>query len=238
MMKLILQSILASLVFWASVTLANTITLASGEWEPYQGQSLASGGPAAQVVSEAFALSGWQVNYQYLPWARGLNAAENAELDGTFLYSFNQDRAARFHYSEPVITLSTVVFYHPDKPLRWENEQDLLGKTLGGVVAYDYGFVREDAGYTIERISQPENNFRKLQAGRLDGVMEERLVGLGLAASVGFSQVAYFDKSIKFVPYHLIVSRKHPKAAEIIAAFNDGLKQLESNGRLAEILGQ
>lgn len=220
-----------------NMALGNSVTLASGEWEPYQGENLPNGGPAALVISEAFAASGWSVSLEYLPWARGLEATGEAQFDGTFLYSFNEERAASFYYSEPVITFDTVVFYHPDSPISWEQESDLLGKNLGAVIAYDYGFAREEDGFTLDRIGQPENNFRKLQAGRLDGVMEVVLVGQTLANSVGFSEVLFHPRPIKSVPYHLIVAKQHPQAAEILAAFNQGLAILQANGRIEEILG-
>ncbi|WP_151703622.1 substrate-binding periplasmic protein [Nitrincola alkalilacustris] len=214
-----------------------TVTFASGEWEPYQGAALDEGGPAAKVVSESFASQGWTVQYQYMPWARGLDEARLAHLDGTFLYSYNDDRSQDFLFSEPVIELETVVFYWNERPLNWSNPEDLKGKTLGAVVAYDYGFITDEAGYNLDRIGVPENNFRKLQAGRVDGVMEEIQVGLALARAVGIEDsVSYAPQPIKAVPYHLIVSRAHPQAQTIIDTFNAGLEHLKSTGRLNDIL--
>jgi len=228
---------LFSSVMLGSTQASQTVTFASGDWEPYQGETLDAGGPAAKVVSESFASQGWTVKFQYLPWARGLEETKMAQLDGTFLYSYNDERNQDFIYSEPVIELETVVFYWKDRALSWEKPEDLKEKTLGAVVAYDYGFVTEDAGYKLDRIGVPENNFRKLQAGRLDGVMEEIQVGLGLARAVGVEDsIAYVPQPIKAVPYHLIVSRAHPQAQAIVDTFNAGLEHLKSTGRLNEIL--
>lgn len=232
-----LIGVLVSALLIAPAALARTVTFASGDWSPYQGDNLPHGGPAAQVVSEAFAQEGWTVEYRYLPWARGLESTRQAELDGTFLYSYNAERGEIFLYSDPVISLETVVFYRNDKPVSWENPDDLKGKVLGAVVAYDYGFVTEAAGFTLDRVGAPENNYRKLQAGRVDAVLEEVQVGLGLARSVGAAdQISFFAKPIKADPYHLIVSRDHPEGQLIIDTFNAGLQKLKDSGRFDEIL--
>ncbi|WLD58234.1 transporter substrate-binding domain-containing protein [Salinispirillum sp. LH 10-3-1] len=230
---------LVTLLLAAPTAMARTITLASGDWSPYQGDTLPNGGPAAQVVSEAFAQEGWNVQYRYLPWARGLEMTRQADLDGTFLYSYNSERGTQFLYSDPVISLETVVFYRNDQPISWEAPDDLKGKVFGAVTAYDYGFVTEDAGFTLDRVGVPENNYRKLQAGRLDGVLEEVQVGLELARSIGAAdQISFYPKPIKADPYHLIISRDHPDAQLIIDTFNAGLKKLSDSGRLNEILYQ
>lgn len=215
------------------------VTLANGDWAPYQAEGLDGYGPASMVVEEAFATQGWTVEFEFLPWARGLSDTRVGRYEGTFLYSFNEERGEDFHFSDPVIELETVVFYHNDSPIQWEDEEDLKGLVLGTVVAYDYGFVTESAGYDLDRVPDPEANYQKLAAGRVDAVLEEVFVGLELAASVGVEdQVGYYPRPVKADPYHLIVSREHPDAEEIIETFNAGLAELEASGRLAEILQQ
>lgn len=215
------------------------VTLANGEWAPYQGQNLEGNGPASMVVREAFESQGWTVEFDYLPWARGLADTQAARFDGTFLYSYNEERGADFHYSDPVIELETVVFSRVDNPIEWTSEEDLKGLVLGAVIAYDYGFVTEAAGYNLDRVAEPSANYQKLAAGRVDAVLEEVFVGLGLAESVGVADsVQFYPRPIKADPYHLIVSRSHPDAEVIIDTFNAGLAEITRNGRLSEILKQ
>ncbi|WP_143559171.1 hypothetical protein [Alkalispirochaeta americana] len=80
-------------------------------------------------------------------------------------------------------------------------------------------------------------NYRKLVAGRIDAVLEERLVGLRDAKQTGLGDlITYNPKPIKADPYYLLVSRQHPRAEEIILSFNRGVRQLQADGRLDEIL--
>lgn len=213
------------------------VVIANGDWAPYQGKDLPGGGPATQIAEEAFATQGFDVEFRYMPWARGLNLTQQAQTDATMLYSYNEERGKNFLYSDPIISLDTVVFYLKDKKLHWENPEDLKGMTLGAVLEYDYGFVREDSGYTLDRVASNVFNYRKLAAGRIDALLEERLVGLETARQEGLGDsITYHPKPIKSVPYHLIVSKENPRAEEIIQVFNKGLSQLKADGRLNQIL--
>src|SRR5690606_41468897 len=107
---------------------AQTVTLANGDWAPYLGKDLPGGGPVAQLVSEAFASQGWTVKYEYYPWKRGYEMAKDGALDGSIVWSRNDERSADFAFSDAVLDLDTVVFYNKAKPLAWEAPEDLKGK--------------------------------------------------------------------------------------------------------------
>lgn len=215
------------------------VTVASGDWAPYQGDTLPGGGPAGVIVAEAFASQGWEVTFEYLPWARGLTLAQQARNDGTFLYGYSEERDETFLYSDPIITLDTVIFYRKDRPIDWTTPEDLKRYTLGAVLEYNYGFIRESDGFTLDRISDPVGNFRKLAGGRVDGVLEELLVGWDLAERAGVAdRIAYHPKAIDSEPFHFIVSRSHPDAERIISTFNEGLSALRASGRLEEVLSR
>ena len=51
-------------------TNAETIRLATGEWEPFQGKKLKHEGPATRIVVNAFKQVGIEVNLKYYPWTR------------------------------------------------------------------------------------------------------------------------------------------------------------------------
>lgn len=55
-----------------------TITLTNGEWAPYLSESFKYGGFLSRVCSEAFALEGVDVEYEYLPWKRAYESARAA----------------------------------------------------------------------------------------------------------------------------------------------------------------
>lgn len=216
---------------------AQSVIIANGDWAPYLGKDLPHGGPVAHLVSEAFATQGWTVTYDYLPWKRGYLMAEKAQLDGSIVWSRNEEREAVMLYSDSVVHLDTVVFYENSRPVTWEEPEDLKGLRLGGVLGYDYASIKAEDGYNVSLIGEPKNNYLKLVADRLDGVMEERLVGLNLAKEAGvLDQVGYHPTRIKSNPYYFIVGKENPRGEEIIRVFNAGLNELKNSGRYDAIL--
>ena len=218
---------------------AETVKLANGEWKPFQGKDLPNHGPASQIATEAFAEQGWDVTFEFLPWARGKKLAQRGDLDGTMIYSYTDERAQDFIYSEPIITLENRVFYNKDNPVDWENPEDLAKLKIGGVVDYDYDIQRRnpDAGITFDRVGKPVLNFKKLAAGRLDAVISNRLVGQQLAEQAGVrDRIAMHPKATNNEPYHLMVSKTVDNTEAIVEAFNAGLAKLRDSGRHAEII--
>ncbi|MCW7753148.1 transporter substrate-binding domain-containing protein [Desulfobotulus sp. H1] len=216
---------------------STTLVIANGEWIPYQGETLREGGPMTRIVTEAFKRQGWEVEYLYLPWAQGLSMTEKVNADATMLYSYNEQRGTKFFYSDPVLQLDTVVFYNLNKPLQWENPADLKGLTLGGVEKYDYGFVREEDGYRIRRSASSESNHRRLADGRLDGTMDEVLVGMKILRENNLQhRISFHPTPIKRTDYHLIVSKEHPRATIILETFNKGLASLKEDGTFKAFL--
>ena len=60
------------------------VRLANGEWPPYTSLNLPNLGCDSQVVTEAFALEGIGVEYDFFPWARGtclLQSSDTPSLD-------------------------------------------------------------------------------------------------------------------------------------------------------------
>ena len=218
---------------------AETVKLANGDWKPFQGEDLPNHGPASQIATEAFAKQGWDVTFEFLPWARGKKLAQRGDLDGTMIYSYNEERAKNFIFSEPVITLENRVFYKKENPVDWESPEDLAKLTIGGVVDYDYDIQRlnPDAGITFNRVGKPVLNFKKLAVGRLDAVIANRLVGQQLAEQAGVrDQIAMHPTATNNEPYHLMVSKAVDNTEVIVEAFNSGLAKLRDSGRYAEII--
>ena len=94
------------------------VRIASGEWLPYQSENLKYHGPASRVITEAFALSGIDVEFGYFPWARSYEYAKKGEWDGTFLWFDTSERRKDFFISEPVLNIQYVFFHHID-PLQF-----------------------------------------------------------------------------------------------------------------------
>lgn len=227
--------LLIAAILFTSVASANTVKLATGEWAPYQSKSLKHEGFITQIVTEAFAAEGYTVELTYMPWKRGFEEAKVGNLDGSFIWSKNPEREASFHYSDPVITLSTSLFQQKGKNISWSTLEDLSKYKIGGVVGYAYGTeeLEKQGKLKILRISKAESNYKKLGAGRLDIVLEDTDVGKETVNRLGLSgKIETNSKALTERDYSVIISKKSPKAQELLDAFNRGLAKLKAEGKL------
>lgn len=218
---------------------AQTVRLANGDWSPYQAPTLPGGGPVSVLVREAFASQGVSVEYVFLPWRRGYEQARDGLLDGTLVWSHTPERETGFFFSEPLLLLRTLLFHRRDLPFHWRDKSDLAGLHIGGVIGYSYNLAAEErAGLvTVERIADPQGNYRKLLAGRLDLVAEDEAVGWQMVHALGIAdQVQAHPQPLKHVSYHLLISRQHPDGERLMRRFNAGLADLKISGRLAQLL--
>ncbi len=238
-------SVLFAVVFVATQVLAaETIRLASGEWVPYQSKSLKHSGVVSRIVTEAFALGGVTVEYEYYPWKRGYVFAENGELDGTFLWFDTAERRAAFYVSEPVIDIQYVFFHLKDYAFDWQTVDDLRGVTIGATVGYDLGEafqqVEQGRAISVERVSTDKQNFQKLLLGRVQVFPSGREAGYALIRQLFPPEKAelftHHPLPLKAAPHHLLLSKKKARNRQLIKLFNKGLQQLKDSGKYEQYL--
>ncbi|WP_441351743.1 substrate-binding periplasmic protein [Vibrio sp. JPW-9-11-11] len=235
LMRTVVLFCFATAMSLSGLSQANTVTLANGEWAPYMSKSLKEGGFITQVVKEAFEAEGYQVEFAYLPWKRGFEEAKAGKFDGSLIWGRNSEREQSFHFTDPVITLSTALFQQKSNPVSWSDPSDLGALKVGGVTGYAYGIEEyEKSGQVkIQRIASAENNYKKLSAGRLDVVLEDKDVGMELITQLNLTDVIEpHAKTLSDRDYFVIISKQSPRAQELVDAFNRGLAKLKAQGKL------
>ncbi|MCK6263598.1 transporter substrate-binding domain-containing protein [Vibrio sp. ZSDE26] len=216
----------------------DVVTLASGEWYPYQSQSLRQGGYVSHIVSEAFRLEGYEVSVLYYPWARGFDKVKLGDIDGSFSYSKTDDREKYVLYSDIILSLPISVFHLKGNEIEWENIDDLGNYELGGVLGYDYGVsdLEKERVLTINRIQNQMGNYQKLLTGRLDVLFEyPHVAEFFIEKLQAKDQIVMHSKQFKVLSYSLIISKKSKRSKELIKAFNQGLRKLRETGMYEEI---
>ena len=86
----------------AGVAFAETITIATGEYEPWTGEKTKYGGFVNRVVREAFARKGVQVTYSYVPWKRAEAEVKEGKVQASSFWFPNPDLDKDFVLSEPI----------------------------------------------------------------------------------------------------------------------------------------
>ena len=138
-LKVIVFSFVLCSVFTSAAT-AESIEITTGEYAPWTSESLKHGGFSTHVITEAFKLEGYDVNFTFYPWKRVYEAAKDGRRFHASSWWYTSDeRAKDFHYSDPLLTDSTVFFYLKENPLgEWNALDDLKGRRIGATAGYTY----------------------------------------------------------------------------------------------------
>ncbi|WP_313513220.1 transporter substrate-binding domain-containing protein [Pseudomonas sp.] len=244
MRQSLMSLLFASLALFDGSAGAEEIRLTNGEWSPYLGQQLPYNGVASRIVSEAFALEGVQVQWEFLPWARALHLAEQGQRAGTAVWLRSPDRDAQFFVSEAVVSSGYSLFHRKGEALDWTRAADLKSLRIGGTNGYDYGEEFERAEQSgelqVTRLSSEEQGLRMLLANRLDVFPIDPIVAMDLLHSrfsaAERARLSYDPKPLRSDSLHLLLSRKVPGNDALMARFNHGLNTLRANGRIAQYL--
>ena len=230
---------------------AQTMRLATGELPPYATEQRPDQGIALEIVRRAFANAGIDVQYFFKPWARSLEEARDGKWDGTAYWGRNPTRDAGFLISDNVLTEQWVFVYRSDSPVTrgfdWKQFSDLAGLRIGASKFNSYTpefwELQKSGVLKVEFAADDLSNLRLLVAGRLDLVPLERNVACYLmAAHFKPTEVRALRAHPKLMTNnfttHLMLSDKLPESAARMAAFNQGLKQLQKTKYYADALRQ
>ena len=58
---------------------AETVEITTGEYAPWTSESLKHGGFSTHIITEAFKLEGYEVNFTFYPWKRVYEAAKDGK---------------------------------------------------------------------------------------------------------------------------------------------------------------
>jgi polar amino acid transport system substrate-binding protein len=236
--------LLALLLLFQHQAGAETLRLTNGEWPPYLGEKLPYQGIASRIVVEAFALQGIDVVWEFHPWARSLELAESGHRDGTAVWMYSDERAAKFFISDTVVETSYHLFHRKKYLFDWKQIADLQKHRVVATRGYDYGetFQQAEANgqLRISRVTSDETAIRQILAGRADVFPVVKVVGFDVLhqhfSTAERAQLTFHPKVLHSNTMHLLLSRSTPGAADLIRRFNQGLAQLKAQGKLSKHL--
>lgn len=220
------------------------IRISTGEFAPWSSEALKHKGFTNHVISEAFKLEGYEVEFVFYPWKRVYESAKSGEkFQATSYWYPSEDRAKDFHYSDPLQEDAIVFFHLKSNALSdWESLDDLKGERIGATAGYTYTAEFWDAAKSqrlnIQEAKSDELNFKKLLKGRIDLFPSDPLVGQKLLQEVFDSEVAetvtYHPKPLVAPTGHLLFSKQLANGEELVATFNRGLAKLRDSGQYAQ----
>jgi polar amino acid transport system substrate-binding protein len=245
------RSILLALAFAIAVsapTAAATLTIVADEWCPY---NCAPGsdkpGYMIEIARRVLGDAGHEIDYRNMPWSRAIEEARAGRFDA--IVGAAQGDAPDFVFPEHRLGISANVFVvKRDSAWRFDGLASLEGRSLGIIRDYSYGDPLDDYIAQHERDAGRiqiasgdtalDTNFRKLEAGRIDVLVEDRnvveqfLVGSGQAER--FEIVGDLGDDDLFIAF----SPATEGADELARLLGEGVQQLRASGELAAILAR
>lgn len=210
--------------------------LVTGEYPPYSSRHLPKGGITTELIKRVFEEMNEPVLIDYLPWKRGYEQARKGAFLATFPYLRIGDRQNDFYFSDPILVWESKIYAERNSQIEFKNWNDLAGYTqclpLGNA-----GHPSLDRMYQKGIISRvhPVSCWNMLLRGRADFIIEDKEVAKSeLLITLGDQkdQIIPLGKTVSFDFGHLIFSKQHPRALELVEKFNVTLKKLIENGEI------
>lgn len=196
-------------------------------------------GPAVEVIRIVCDEMGVACEFRSTVWAGAQDAVKNGLYDGIFLIGYNKPRAAYLYFSYPIVETEYGFFTNKDNPKKFKTPADFIGYTIGVYGPSNTSYSLEKVankvgGITIDLTPKDESAFKKLNAGRVDGVYSNRDVGYELIDSLKLENIHYSYSHRKL--YYYIGFSKKTMDKSLMEKFNKTYKKLFDKGIISRIL--
>ncbi|WP_459035862.1 substrate-binding periplasmic protein [Roseivivax sp. CAU 1761] len=161
---------------------AERVLVTTLEWPPYTSPHLPKGGATTEVVRQAFAAAGQEMEVRFLPWKRAIAEAKNDAQALAYFPGYHCRHVEGFVASEPIGTGPLGFAENVNAPVEWRSIDDIGEQKLkvGTVLGYaNTDEFDEKAGTGWVRAipaSDDVTNLRKLERQRIDMAVIDKLV--------------------------------------------------------------
>lgn len=231
----------------------------AAEWTPYtyfvrdkaglpEGQVT---GAMADLLPELARLVGLPFSLELVPWNRCLNDvayydSEKGGYEALVNGTLNGDRLKHYYATTPVYRTHLGFFYRTETPSRRKiyRTRDLNRGRICGVLGYNYSwYYRAGLAHNVDLGARdPKMALEKLAAGRCDYFISNIEVIMA-AKELGLITIPpnIRGKVLADLPsptFHILISKRSPRAFELVTKLNQALLTLEHEGVTEEIFKQ
>lgn len=229
-----------SLLLSLAVQAQNVILIAAADaYPPYVDPERPGDGLAMEIVRAAFALQGFDVKLEMVPWARAEQGVTEGRYDILVDVWRTEAREKVMLFSTPYAVSKIKFIKLKGDPFEFTGLSSLDGKRIGAIRGYGYGeafenptqFVREDT-------SSLKSNLQKLVLKRIDLTLEDEITAKAVIEQQlpeYKSMLDFSNASLSNNPLYVSAGIKNPKHKAIIEAFDKGFEAIKLNGTLKKI---
>jgi len=224
-------------------------------WDPYQYLTTKNDitrltGLDVELLRAIFSKMGYSLSFDEVSWRQHQIDVANGTRDVAAGAFKSEARSQYAYYSDAYRTEKDVIyvraedvrFYDFKSPEQWINLLQTRNIRLGVIDGFYYGpqmmsFIEDPANaHRIVRVSTDEENFANLLKKQVDAIAIDELVGETLVWRHDWSRaVRQIGVPIFSDGIHVIFS-KATTTPEMVASFNQSLKQLRESGQYTQIM--
>lgn len=224
------------------------LRVCSDRWPPY-GRAAADERQGYVVeIARAIFEPEWRVEYVVAPWSRCVADAREGRV-GALAAAGPQEAPGLVYPVETVGAGDPTFFTLPSSRWTYTGTSSLAGVRLGAIQGYAYApefdaWLSRGPGQESAWLATGDAPLGRLiamlESGRLDAIVENPFVVAGtLVASGRAADALRKAGSLQHRnPLWLPFSARHPDAQRLAARFDEGLRALRADGRLAAILAR
>ena len=160
---------------------AETITMATTDWQPFQGEDLPQYGFTVAIAQQALERKGHTMTIDFLPWARAMRAVKEGKYHGLFNPWKNVDIEHDYYFSQEILAHGDGHFLAmPTNEKHGLSPEDLKGQVVGFVRGYPVSdeliALFESGAATKREVTTVTQLIKLLKFGRIDVILENYLV--------------------------------------------------------------
>lgn len=209
----------------------DVVRIVSLEWPPFSGENLKGKGRSLSLIKKVFAEAGLKVEYEIVPWNRGLNLFVAGKFDALAPEYYDDLAQDRCNYSDPIQTspLGFISLKTSDEQMyTWHVLSDLKDYRIGTVNGYlntpAFDELVRKKILTIEPVVNDETNILKVGMGRIPlAVIDKNVLEYLLETAPrlkGLDSVIKFNEKILEDKKIYICFQKTPRGEELRSIFN------------------
>jgi polar amino acid transport system substrate-binding protein len=215
------------------------LQLGSDSWPPFT-DAVIGQRVALDLVHTALERAGIEAATSIVDWKeveRGLRAGR---FDGSAAIWRSKEREKNLLYSEPYLENRLILVGRKGSDVSARQMSELAGKRVGAVSLYAYGKAIENStGVVFVGGRNDQENLDKLLSGEVDYILVDALVVRYLMTNQYEEAAARLEigkHTLARRQLHLALRRDVEGAEEIIAAFNEQIRAMLTDGTFGRIL--
>lgn len=233
------------------------INLVTGDdYAPFTDRKLPNGGMLAELVQrameEAAPAEGFAIHWVN-DWDAHLGTLlEQGLVDMSFPWSEpncalmpDEYRCQTFLFSEPMFEILELAYIDKTRPIPFDADTDMEGKTLCRNEGYSIWELDQDgrnwlkdSKIKLERPERVADCFQMLLDGKVDAVLIDEFAGKAAIKEMGAAdRIEPLPRPINVEPLNVLIHKGNPRAQELVDLINSGLHKLKEKGDYQKIVG-